>query len=192
MSVRDILMLLNQDRAYHEASGGGLTVSGGEPTDQADFLLCLLNVAKQEGFHTCLDTCGVFAASLITYLLPVVDLFLLDYKAPPEIHKQLTGVNIDPVMATLESLLGFGAQVHLRCPLVPGVNDSEEHLEQIAKLSDRVAGIEILPYKSLAMERHQKAGIPFQLNYIKTPTAVKSQRWLDKMSTFGARNVGLG
>jgi len=151
--MREVL----KDRPYYETSGGGVTVSGGEPMLQADFALALLAACRHAGVHTCLDTAGVGSMADFTRSLEWVDLYLFDYKATdPELHQRLTGVALDAIRRTLDLLLEAGARVLLRCPLIPGINDSDGHLQAIARMSRRpgIEGVDLLPWHSMGQAKY--------------------------------------
>lgn len=132
MTVEEVMEVVRADRDYFEASGGGMTLSGGEPTAQFGFCLALLRAAKAEGLSTCLDTCGHFPARRLSALLPWVDVWHYDWKASdPESHRRWTGVDGRQIRRNLESLRRSGARVRLRCPLVPGANTTPGHLARI-------------------------------------------------------------
>jgi pyruvate formate lyase activating enzyme len=160
MSVQDVMRIVLRDRIYYEVSGGGLTLSGGEPTLQFDFCRALLGAARQQNLHTCLDTCGHNSQETFAALLPLVDLFLFDYKlTDSQAHLLWTGAGNELVLSNLDFLYRSGARILLRCPLLPGINDSQEHFEAIAILNQkypRLHGIEILPYHDTG---HYKFGL---------------------------------
>lgn len=136
MSVDEVMQPVVRDRRYYACSGGGLTLSGGEPTAQFDFCAALLRAARAHGIHTCLDTCGAFPACRLDVLRPLVDTWLFDYKATgAERHRELTGVDNARILANLRALLESGADIRLRCPLVPGVNDTPEHRDAVRALA---------------------------------------------------------
>ena len=117
----EILEIVRKDRDFYERSGGGLTVSGGEPMMQFEGLKELLNKAKKEGFHVCLDTCGQAAEKQYREISEVVDIFLFDYKlTDPEAHRRYTGVGNERILENLQMLCETGQDVYLRCPIIPG------------------------------------------------------------------------
>jgi pyruvate formate lyase activating enzyme len=110
LSVDEVMAVVRRDARFYAASGGGLTVSGGEPTAQYVFCAALLAAARAEGFHTCLDTCGALDWPRLDALRPHVDVFLFDYKATaPDRHRALTGVPPELPHANLRRLLAAGA-----------------------------------------------------------------------------------
>lgn len=162
MSVSEVLDAVLADRAYYQASGGGLTVSGGEPTVQFDFCAALLSAAKEEDIHTCLDTCGHFPEELLPRLLPLVDLWHFDYKASTTAeHTRWTGVDGNLIERNLSSLIRAGATIRLRCPVVPGANATDAHLARLVELE--AAGcfesVERLPYHSTGNAKYADLGL---------------------------------
>ena len=124
-TVAEVMAVVRRDARYFVASGGGLTVSGGEPTAQYAFCAALLGAARAEGIHTCLDTCGALDWPRLDALRALVDVFLYDFKATGrDRHLALTGIEPDLPLSNLTLLLETGASLRLRCPVVPGVNDA--------------------------------------------------------------------
>ena len=164
MTVRRVINEALRDKPYYDASHGGITLSGGEPTVQFDFCLALLKDARHHGIHTCLDTSGYCPPERLRIIQPLVDLFLYDYKATGyDLHQALTGRPNVLILANLEMLYQAGARITLRCPLVPKVNDTQAHFEALADLSRRypdLVGIEILPYHRAGLNKYALLGIP--------------------------------
>lgn len=180
-TVEEVMSEVRKDRAYYEASGGGMTVSGGEPMVQFDFCRDLLKAAHNEGFHTCLDTSGCAPLDHYLAVLPYVDLFLWDYKATGrQTHRALTGVEPDLILKNFEALYEAGASLLLRCPLVPDANDSAEHLTAIARIGTqhpRLAGIEILPYHDIGLSKYDRLGMPRPDMVSRVPDEATKDRW---------------
>lgn len=167
MSVEDVMTVVRADCHYYENSGGGLTISGGEPTVQFDFCKALLTAAKTERIHTCLDTCGHCANERLLELLPWVDLFHFDWKLDtPEDQKRWTGMDNSLIRRNLESLIEQGARIILRCPIIPGVNDDPAHAERLAdwEAHPGVESVERLPYHQIGLAKAHDLGqrvVPF-------------------------------
>ncbi|MFA5263094.1 MAG: radical SAM protein [Opitutaceae bacterium] len=180
--IEEILELLERDRTYFELSGGGLTLSGGEPMSQFDFTLALLQAAKNARFHTCLDTSGEAPWKRFSETLPFVDLYHYDYKATGrELHHELVGSSGDRIRENLLRLLELGAPVILRCPLVPGINDQDEHLRTIASFAAAHPWmkVDILPYHELARDKRRRLHMPEITLETRTPAASDMQHWRD-------------
>ena len=161
MTAGEVLESALADKPFYFPQGG-ITISGGEPLLQPDFVLALGTLAKAEGIHVCVETSGAVAFSVFEKILPAVDLFLFDVKeTDPESHLQYTGVKNDLPLANLKTLNGLGIPVVLRCPIIPGVNDRREHLESLAKLFvslDSAAGIQLMPYHPLGQGKLTRYG----------------------------------
>ncbi|MBC8009303.1 MAG: glycyl-radical enzyme activating protein [Burkholderiales bacterium] len=193
MGVEEVMAVVRRDAAYYRASGGGLTISGGEPTFQADFCVALLRAAKVEGLHTCLDTSGCFSSAVRERVRPWTDLFLFDWKSTgAELLRELTGVSDAPIRENLERLLEAGAAVWLRCPLVPTLNDQQEHLRAIAEFSRRFPGIErvdIRPYHRSGAGKWRDLGMEPISDAIAEPDEASRDSWAARLKAAGARGV---
>ena len=163
VSVADVLDEAVKDKPFYDESGGGMTVSGGEPLSQFAFTYRLLLCAKSRGLHTCLDTSGFGPAEHFDVLVPVVDLFLFDFKeSDPARHLQFTGQSNDAILRNLRRVDALGGTIVLRCILIPEVNVREDHLRAIADLSaslDHCRGIELAAYHPLGETKRQRLGL---------------------------------
>lgn len=155
-SVEEVLAEVNRDRAFFAHNGGGLTISGGEPLMQPTFTRELLRAAREQGIHTCLETCGFGEAELLAELQPLVDLFLYDIKELDNArHIEYTGVSNRSILTNLRSLVEAGAAVRLRLPIVPGINDTAEHRKAVAELWSSLPGLlgaDLIPYQAVTDE----------------------------------------
>jgi pyruvate formate lyase activating enzyme len=164
MTVAEVMQIVLADRDYYDGSSGGLTISGGEPTVQFAFCLALLRAAKAAGISTCLDTCGHLPTERLAELLPYVDLFHYDYKlAEPADHRAHTGVDNTLILKNLAFLRARGARIILRCPIIPGVNDTPAHTAAIAALNaagPAFEAIERLPYHTIGHAKYTDLSRP--------------------------------
>jgi pyruvate formate lyase activating enzyme len=142
------------DQPFYDASGGGVTLSGGEPVLHAKFLQQFLPLAKQAGLHVALETSGEYPFRLLESLLPYLDLILFDVKAGGDArHLQLIGHDQRPILANLQQLLAHPRcpKIEVRMPVIPGLNDVDDSIARLcAKL--RAIGVEcltLLPYNQL-------------------------------------------
>ena len=150
-----------KDRIFYRNSGGGITLSGGEPLARFAFSAALLAAAKAAGLPTAVETCGFAPWERLRALLPLTDLWLWDVKAAPEKHETLTGVPAEPILENLRKIDRSGAATVLRCPLVPGVNDEETALRHIAALAnelDHARRIDLEPYHPLGEGKSRNLG----------------------------------
>ncbi len=129
MSVDEVMKIVKKDELFYSNSGGGVTFGGGEPTSAGEFLLELMRAARDSALHVCVDTCGFCAEDRFKKVIPLADLLLFDCKhMDPRKHKELTGVDNTQILANLRHALESKAEVRIRIPLMPGLNDSEENI----------------------------------------------------------------
>ncbi len=195
-TVNDVISIVLKDHAYYKKSGGGLTVSGGEPMAQFEFTLELLEAAKTHNVHTCIETCGHAPTDRFAQLLNYVDLFLFDYKeTDPDEHKLMTGVSNRLILENLNFLYNEKANIILRCPIIPGVNDTKSHLSGIHALTEKypnLTAIEVLPYHSMGKGKAERIGLNFELSDIATTAPEQASQWLSKLKEYGCEEVRLG
>ena len=162
MSVEAVMQELLTDQVFYQTSGGGITVSGGEPTAQPEFTFALLSACKENGLHTCIETCCYCDPKILEMLQPAVDLFLVDWKVTDEQkHREYTGVSNKRIEQNLALLSNLGAKVVLRCPLIPQINLEESHYDGIAAIANRypnVTRIELEPYHPMGLEKLDALG----------------------------------
>ena len=142
VSVCEIMREVIRDKSFYENSGGGLTVSGGEPLMQGEFLIELLRAAKEAGLNTAIETSGFGSRDILTEVVKYTDLFLFDIKATgDEYHRELCGVPFSPIKENLKLIDSLGAKTVLRCPLIPNINTTDEHFDAIAELAAELNGV---------------------------------------------------
>ncbi len=191
--VKDIFDEVKNDMDFYKASGGGVTLSGGEPMLQPEAALELLKMCREAGIHTCLETCGYASWKHYEKLLPYTGIFLFDYKDTGSgRHKKLTGVDNGLILSNLELLYKKGAEIILRCPLIPGVNDTEDHLRGIAGLAEkypRLMGIEIMPYHNMGVSKGAGIGLESGQLALENTNQETKDRWLDILKQSGSTNI---
>ena len=156
---------------------------------QHAFTLALLKAAKAGGFHTCVDTCGFCAPEDLIQAIPYTDLFLFDVKTPADIHEHWTGVPLEPILRSLHAVDEAGGMIRLRCPLIPGVNMTEAHLENIARVSAslrNIRGIDVVPYHPVGESKHEEIGrelaYPASENATSAlPARDEVEQWADRL-----------
>lgn len=189
MSIEEILDTVMKDEDFFRRSGGGLTVSGGEPMLQFEGLLYLLREAKKRNLHVCLDTCGQADTEKYRKIAQYVDLFLFDYKMTGEkLHKQYTGVDNRTILKNLDFLCRNGSEVWLRCPIIPGINDTKEHYLAIAELSrkyDNIRKVNLMTYHDMARGKAEQIGEKYELSGIKTVDSDGKERIYNEAETLG-------
>ena len=156
-------------------SGGGATVSGGEPLLQPNFTRALLSGFKSLGLHTALDTSGYLGARADDALLAATDLVLLDIKSWDfALYRRLTGADLHPTLDFARRLADLNIPVHVRFVLVPGLTDESENIDAVASFAASTGNVErvdVLPFHKLGEQKYHTLGIPFPLADTPTPTA---------------------
>lgn len=194
MSAEEVFSIVRRDKVFYDSTGGGVTLSGGEPLSHPDFCADLLTLCKQAGISTCLETSGFAGGKTLSRLLPLVDCFLFDCKVLNEADaKKYLGVPLSPILQNLETVCLNGKEVILRCPVIPSVNDSMEHFDGILKLLSRYPAIkraELLPYHRFGVVKSTNLGkAPAEYP---VPDDETKGRWLNYFKEHGVCNVTLG
>ena len=190
MSVGEVLDEVRRDKVFYATSGGGMTLTGGEPTMQPEFAFALAAAAHDEGIHVALDTCGFAPWAVFERMLTVVDLFLYDLKCmDAEKHRKLTGADNALILDNLRRLDVAGARTWIRCPLVPGLNDSDADLAALRDFTcslRNVQKVEICPYHTLGLEKYAKFGRQISSAVPKSPAALADiKRWRQNVGDVG-------
>ncbi len=177
MTVAQVMAEIEGDIPFYDESGGGVTLSGGEPLAQRDFALGLLEACKEKEIHTALDTCGFATWDTFERLRACVDLFLYDLKlVDAEKHHQFTGVSNERILANLQALSQRGHKILLRVPVIPGINDDAETIRQIASLAaslPHLDGIELLPYHHIGVDKYTRLNKTYLLPDAQPPSEEK-------------------
>ena len=159
-----------------------MTVSGGEPLMQYEFTLALLKAAKNSGIHTAIETSGYAEWETVRSLAPYVDIFLYDIKeTDPDRHRAYTGVDNARILSNLKSLSNIGAQIVMRCPIIPGYNDRAEHLHALGALAESIDGVirvELEPYHPLGSGKAEAIGRDYPLADIPMPSEDTVAAWI--------------
>lgn len=177
-------IMSDYDRYKEFYSGGGITVTGGEPLVQIDFLIELFELAKKKGIHTCLDTSGIMFKRNIPNILEkydrlmeVTDLIMLDIKhIDPEEHKKLTGQPCDNIFDFLKYLDEKGKTIWLRHVIVPGITLVPEYLDRLGYFIGQflnIKALDVLPYHCMGKTKYEQLGIDYVLKDV--PEATKEQ-----------------
>jgi pyruvate formate lyase activating enzyme len=163
MTVEEVMKIVRRDELFYSNSGGGVTVGGGEPTSAGDFLLELLRAARDANLHVCVDTCGFCPEDRFKQVVELTDLFLFDCKhMDPEKHKDLTGVDNAQILANLRTALRSKADVRIRIPLMPGLNDSEGNIAAMAEFLREYSHMEVDVLPCHAFGRSKYAALNLQ------------------------------
>lgn len=162
MDTEAVLAEVMLDLNTYNESGGGVTLSGGEPLYQPEFALSILKGAKERGVSTCIETSGAASPAVITEAAEYTDIFYFDYKATgDEMHKKLCGSGQSVILENLGLLSELSANVTLRCPIVPNANETPEHIEGIGRVAGMyscIKEVQLEPYHRLGVSKSEKLG----------------------------------
>lgn len=157
-SVNDVIDQVEKDVPFYRTSGGGITISGGEPLMQPDYTLALLREARQRHIHTCMETSGYAAWGNFRPIARELDYLLMDVKCfSSELHKQNTGVDNQPILQNLHHLRDEfpDLKIRIRTPVIPGVNDTKEEIQPISDLAESLhCEYELLKYHKLGEPKY--------------------------------------
>jgi len=192
LSVEDLIKDIKKYRSYLRFSGGGVTVTGGEPFTQPAFLTALLKACRAEGFHTALDTSGYGSLAVAKEALQYTDLLLLDIKTiNPVVYKRLTGVPLDQTLKVLQLSREMDVPVWIRFVLVPGLTDDPADLQAMAEyLRDfpNIERIEVMPFHKMGEHKWAELGIPYTLADVEAPSRAELDRAREILGDFRATN----
>jgi len=175
LTVDEVFSEISRDKSFYEGSGGGVTVSGGEPLRQAEFTAALFRKCREQGIATCLDTCGYADTSKLKEALDFTDYVLYDIKhMNDEQHCLLTGSSNTSILENARIIAESGTQVLFRIPLIKGVNDSVENIRETAQFIRTLgngSAVELLPYHRLGAGKYQTLDLNYCGNNSTTPSA---------------------
>ncbi|MFC1534049.1 glycyl-radical enzyme activating protein [Thermodesulfobacteriota bacterium] len=167
MTVEDVVDEVMKDAPFYRRSGGGVTISGGEPLRQIKFLLGILEACKQNGLHTVIETSGYCSPETLSRVLDKTDLFLFDLKVMDDArHLELTGQRNHLILDNARLLAREGCAVQPRMPLIPGINDSADNLRTLASFLESVGwnSIELMPYHQFGKGKYAALGRPYAMD----------------------------
>ncbi len=178
--VEEVMNEVEKDLIFYQQSGGGITLSGGEPLAQPSFATALLSACKQRGIHTAIDTSGYAPSSKLRRLHPFVDLYLYDLKTLDEDdHKKYTGVPLQPILDNLHWLCRQKAKIIIRIPLLPGINDDPQQIETMGRFIDQlkaVDSVQLLPYHRIGVGKYQRLSKRYKLTDMSSPSLEHQQK----------------
>jgi pyruvate formate lyase activating enzyme len=180
-----VLEEIKKDIPFYDESGGGVTFSGGEPLNQSLFLLEMLKACGELDLHRTVDTSGYADSELLLKIAEQTDLFLYDLKhMDPVKHRLYTGVSNEKILFNLELLAQHGAQITIRIPVVPGINDDKENIERVGTFLGRLPRIHhvhILPYHSAAKGKYCSLRTDFPLADVESPTPIQMEAIAERL-----------
>ena len=193
MSVDEIIAEVEKDKSFFDNTGGGITISGGEPLSRIEFTLALAKAAKEREIHVTVETSGFAPQESMEKIADYTDLFLFDYKVSDnELSEKLIGIkDLGKISENLDLIYSKKKDIIIRCPFIPEYNITEKHFRQIAELEEKypdLLGIEILPYHNFGKNKADNIGDKYEVN-VKMPDDEEIEKWLMKFRKFGCKKA---
>lgn len=193
LELEDLMERILRDQLFFEESGGGVTFSGGEPLMQPEVLEALLKQCKARVLHTTVDTCGYAKQEYFERIMDHTDLFLFDLKnMDTDLHRKYTGVDNGPILSNADYLLGKGARVIFRIPVIPGINTTEDELSLLLSFinerKSRLEEVHLLPYHRIAGNKYVRLKMKQELEFVKEPDKEFMELLADRFGTTGLKN----
>lgn len=167
-TISELMEIIDEDRLFYDMSGGGVTIGGGEVLMQPEAAANLLMVCKKEGINTAIETSGYAKMESLLQVAEFVDLFLFDLKhMDPDRHFEMTGVRNEIILQNLKELFARRYNIKIRMPLLKGMNDSTEEIEEIIKFlmpykdCKNFKGIDLLPYHKFGVNKYNQLGMDY-------------------------------
>jgi pyruvate formate lyase activating enzyme len=173
MTTQEVVEEVQKDRIFYDESGGGVTLSGGEPLMQPDFLLSLLQALKRAGIHTAVETSGYAGWNLLKRVAEWTDLFLFDLKLmDKQKSEETTGTSNEIILANLRKLVQMHHKVLIRIPVIPTVNDDGQSIRLFGEYLQMlgIKNVSLLPYHKTGTDKYKKIGQDYKLPDILPPT----------------------
>ena len=188
LTVGELVAEIERDFIFFEESGGGVTLSGGEPLAQPRFVSALLAACREREIPTVLETCGYAPSGVFLDVALAAGLVLYDLKLmDPVKHKQYTGVSNRRILGNLKELVARGRPVIVRIPVMPGINDTDDEIRQFARyLAELPASqVELLPYHHIGAGKYKRLGLTYRLPDAPRPAAADLARFSDALTSAG-------
>lgn len=177
ITVDEVMEEVLRDRIFYEISGGGVTLSGGDPLIQHDFSRAILEGCKAKGLHTAIETAANCRWVDLAMLLPATDLIMMDIKhLNPHKHRKVIGVSNELILENARRLAQTSKPIIVRIPIVPTVNDTPEEIEAIVQfigIFQNLQYLELLPFHRLSESKYHGLGLNYQASHLETPTKKK-------------------
>ena len=196
MSVSAIMDIIEKDRIFFDQSGGGVTFSGGEPLVHSKMLLELLVECGKRSIHRAVDTAGNVSTETLLEVAENTDLFLYDLKMMDTgLHREWIQAGNERILQNLKVLAATGAHIIIRIPLIGGVNDTDENIDQTARFISELAGdkkeVHLLPYHNIAQNKYNKLGKSDDFEILKEPAKDTLAKAIVTFEIYGIK-AGIG
>ncbi len=183
VTPKELSEKIKEDYPFYVRSNGGVTISGGEPLYQPDFVSQLLKICHEEGIHTCIDTSGYAELKNVKQVLKHVDLVLLDIKQMDSVtHRKWTGVPNELILKNAE-LMASECEVRISLPLIAGVNDSEENMRKTTEFAASlgIEYIDVLPFHRLGASKYEYLGLKSPFSDFRGMSSVAWDKRVDRV-----------
>ncbi|MBC8470735.1 MAG: glycyl-radical enzyme activating protein [Planctomycetes bacterium] len=189
MTLGEIMAEIEQDVIFYDESGGGVTISGGEPLMQPEFLLAVLNQCQRQRIHTTVDTSCYAEPKIVEMVGERADMFLCDIKhMDSEIHERFTGVGNNPILNNIRLLSEAGKEIIVRIPIIPGFNDEKANIEATGKFTASLPGVirvDILPFNRGGKEKSTRLKAQSKHLQVETPNEEQMNSIAKSLSKYG-------
>ena len=189
------MRIVEKDMVFYRRSGGGVTLSGGEPFMQPVFVRHLLDRCEHLGINTAVETCGFFDWSVAAAVIRRFQLVFFDIKhKDPAIHRRITGASNAVILENAQRVARLGIPLIVRIPVVPSLNDEVDNVRRTARFVRQhlggAVGIELLPYHALGKAKYERLGRPYELEHVKPPTDERMNLLREVIEETGVRSLG--
>lgn len=187
-TVDEVMKVVLRDKIFYDESGGGVTVSGGEPLMQIDFVEELLKRLKEENVHTAVDTSGAISFEILERAAKYTDLFLFDLKVmDDEKHIEYIGTSNKNIIENLKKLAKIHNNINIRMPIIEGVNADVSHIEKVLELIEglNIKKVNLLPYHDIAKHKYKKLGRTYEEAKMSKPSDEKMNSFKDMFAKRG-------
>lgn len=183
-NVGEVFRKIRKDLDFYRSSGGGVTISGGEPLCQSEFVAALFKVCQENGIDTCLETSGMASSSALQKILPYTSLILFDIKlSSPDAHRKWTKKSNTEIVRNFVMVAQSEVPVIMRIPMIPGINDTDVELEGTARIAQHAVKdcrqgklkIDLLPYHNFGLGKYHMLGRRYRLKSLTAPSKAKMQ-----------------
>ncbi len=190
MTVRDIVEAVLADMEFYEKSGGGVTISGGEPLLQWRFTSEILRECRGHGIHTCVETSLHAGADIVRQVVTLADMIITDIKHMDTArHREYTGVGNETILANIAEVAAGERPLIIRIPVIPEHNDEDENIRATAefiagRLGNRVRQVQLLPYRQLGVEKYASLGREYPMDYLTPPPREVREQNIRRIAEF--------
>jgi len=191
MTVEELFREVDKDSPFYRRSNGGVTVGGGEPTMQHEFVTAFLKRCRERYIHTAIETCAYVKWEYMQQILEYVDLLYMDIKhMNPAVHKEITGVSNERILENARKASAIQSMI-LRIPVIPGCNDSDDNILDTAifirELGENIQRVELLPYHKFGTQTYSRIGRQYELADVESPSDEHMQRLKEIVESCGVK-----